>query len=155
MLLGHCPCDRLRVATQREREQGWSRVRTLVLCVRAQGGGCSLAHRLRKRRSPDPSPRSLLGSARLCARRRSVSDTRLILDRTLASTLQHSVRIAPHSSPFPVHSHPIAFPSRAAMSGTSALLALAKQTPYTWTDDKQHIQIGNVTLHRQTKVPYR
>lgn len=41
------------------------------------------------------------------------------------------------------------------MSGTSALLALAKQTPYTWTDDKQHVQIGNVTLHRQTKVPYR
>jgi hypothetical protein len=41
------------------------------------------------------------------------------------------------------------------MSGVSALLALAKQQRPTWTADKQHIQIGALTLPRKTLTPYK
>jgi len=41
------------------------------------------------------------------------------------------------------------------MSGVSALLALAKGQRPTWTADKQHLQIGALTLHRKTLTPYR
>lgn len=104
------------------------------------------------------STAALTVAARLSARRRCGCGLPVIpFDRTLTSLRTPAIRTAPRRSSSFLSDRLAARAARvaAAMSGTSALLALAKQTPYTWTDDKQHVQIGNVTLHRQTKVPYR